>query len=96
MDARAVAGLVWREGNSLSSDGNRESSAIVYRTAITQARWSPEAMAYLRRCVSEGKTAPEALRALRRYIVRAIWRLWWEFWMVDSGAKGGGAAAPFT
>jgi transposase len=80
----------------LSRDGNRQLNAIVYRIAITQARWSPEAKAYLRRRVNEGKTVREALRALKRYIVRAIWRLWQECQTVESGATDSEAAAPFT
>jgi transposase len=99
----AYAGVAPLEASSagavrhrLSRDGNRDLNAIVYRIAITQARWLPEARAYLRRRVSEGKTAREALRALKRYIVRAIWRLWRECRIVESGARDGGAAAPFT
>jgi len=48
----------------------------VYRIALVQARWSPEAKAYLARRVADGKTKREAFRALKRYLVRAIWRLW--------------------
>ena len=33
---------------------------------------------YLARRESEGKTRREAIRALKRFLVRAIWRLWWE------------------
>jgi transposase len=99
----AYAGVAPLEASSagvvrhrLSRDGNRELNAIVYRIAITQARWSEEAKAYLRRRVSEGKTAREALRALKRYIVRAIWRLWRECRTVESGAPDGETATPFT
>jgi len=49
---------------------------VVYRIALVQARWSPEAKAYLARRVAEGKTKREAFRALKRYLVRAIWHLW--------------------
>jgi len=48
----------------------------VYRIALVQARWSPEAKAYLARRVAEGTIKHEAFRALKRYLIRAIWRLW--------------------
>lgn len=51
-------------------------NAILYRIALTQARSSPEAQAYLARRKTEGKTWREAIRALKRYLIRAIWRLW--------------------
>lgn len=62
----------------LNRGGNRRLNAVVWRIAITQARSSPEARAYLARRVSEGKTKREAFRALKRFIVRAIWRLYRE------------------
>ena len=62
----------------LNRGGNRRLNAILYRIALTQARCSPEAKAYLARCVSEGKSRREAIRALKRFIPRAIWRLWQE------------------
>ena len=69
------AGLV---RHRLNRGGNRRLNAILYRIALTQARHSPEARAYLDRRVAEGKTRREALRALKRYLIRAIWRLWQE------------------
>lgn len=60
----------------LNRGGNRRLNAILYRIALTQAHYSPEARAYLDRRVSEGKSRREAIRALKRFIVRAIWRLW--------------------
>jgi len=62
----------------LNRGGNRRLNAILYRIALTQAHYSPEARAYLDRRVSEGKSRREAIRALKRFIVRAIWRLWQE------------------
>ncbi len=62
----------------LNRGGNRRLNAIFYRIALTQARCSPEAKAYLERRVSEGKSRREAIRALKRFIARAIWRLWQE------------------
>lgn len=69
------AGLV---RHRLNRGGNRRLNAILYRIALTQARSSPEAQAYLARRQAEGKTRREAFRALKRYLVRAIWRLWQE------------------
>jgi transposase len=60
----------------LNRGGDRRLNAVVYMIALTQARSSPAARAYLERRASEGKTKREAMRALKRYIVRAIWRLW--------------------
>lgn len=62
----------------LNRGGNRRLNAILYRIALTQARSSPEARAYLARRQAEGKSWREAIRALKRYLVRAIWRLWQE------------------
>ena len=69
------AGLV---RHRLNRGGNRRLNAILYRIALTQARCSPQARAYLDRRMSEGKTRKEAVRALKRFIIRAIWRLWQE------------------
>ena len=60
----------------LTPGGNRQLNAIVHRLAMTQARCSPAARAYLNRRVAEGKTRREALRALKRFICRAVWRQW--------------------
>jgi transposase len=62
----------------LNRGGNRRLNAILYMIALSQARHSDQAKAYLARRVSEGKTRREAMRALKRYLVRAIWRLWME------------------
>ena len=62
----------------LNRGGNRRLNAILYRIALTQARYSPEGRAYIERRTGEGKTRREAVRALKRFLVRAIWRLWTE------------------
>jgi transposase len=67
-----------RVRHRLNRGGNRRLNAILYRIALTQARYAPQAKAYLDRRVAEGKTRREALRALKRYLIRAIWRLWQE------------------
>jgi transposase len=81
----AYAGVAPLEASSaervrhrLNRGGNRRLNAILYRIALTQARYAPQARAYLDRRVAEGKTRREALRALKRYLIRAIWRLWQE------------------
>jgi transposase len=79
----AYAGVAPLEASSagivrhrLNRGGNRRLHAIVYRIALTHARSSPEAQAYLARRTSEGKTWREAIRARKRYLIRAMWRLW--------------------
>ena len=81
----AYAGVAPLEASSaervrhrLNRGGNRQLNAILYRIALTQARCSPAAQAYLARRVGEGKTKREARRALKRFIVRAVWRRWQE------------------
>ena len=48
----------------LDRGGNRQLNAARYRIAITQARYHPDARAYLERKRSEGKSRREALRCL--------------------------------
>ena len=62
----------------LNRGGNRRLNAILYMIALSQARHSEQARAYLDRRTGEGKTKREAMRALKRFLVRAIWRLWQE------------------
>ena len=62
----------------LSRGGNRRLNAILYRIALTQARNSPEAQAYLARPRLRARRGGKRIRALKRYLVRAIWRLWQE------------------
>jgi transposase len=72
LEASSAGGVRHR----VNRGGNRRLNAILYRIALTQARSSPKAQAYLARRRAEGKTWREAMRALKRYLVRAIWRLW--------------------
>jgi transposase len=65
-----------RVRHRLNRGGDRHLNAVLHRIAMTQARCSPEAQAYLARRVAEGKTKREALRALKRFICRAVWRRW--------------------
>jgi transposase len=93
----AYAGVAPLEASSadlvrhrLNRGGNRRLNAILFRIALTQARRSPQARAYLDRRVAEGKTGREALRALKRFLVRAVWRLWQE--CLDAPAPAPAAA----
>jgi transposase len=67
-----------RVRHRLNRGGNRRLNAVLHRVAVSQARHSPEARAYLERRQREGKTRREALRALKRFICRAVWRRWQE------------------
>jgi transposase len=89
----AYAGVAPLEASSagvvrhrLNRGGNRRLNAILYRIALTQARSSPDAQAYLARRKTEGKTW-QAMRALKRYIVRAIWRLWQQCVAIQPGSQ---------
>ncbi len=82
-----------RVRHRLNRGGNRRLNAILYRIALVQSRWSPEARAYLARRVAEGKTKREAFRALKRHLIRSIWRLWNEC-MPDQAAAHPAAHAP--
>lgn len=81
----AYAGVAPLEASSaervrhrLNRGGNRRLNAILYRIALTRARYDPAARAYPDRRMGEGKAKREARRALKRYISRAIFRLWQE------------------
>jgi transposase len=96
----AFAGVAPLEASSagrvrhrLNRGGHRRLNAILYRIALTQARHSGQAQAYLARRVSEGKTKREALRALKRFIVRAIWRQWAQCQGTRPVATAGAVAA---
>ncbi len=78
------AGLV---RHRLNRGGNRRLNAILYRIAVSQARSSPAAQAFLARRQAETKTWREAIRALKRYLIRAIWRLW-QHCLNTSGGEG--------
>ena len=56
----------------LDRGGNRQLNAALYRIAITQARYHPEARAYLERKKAEGKSRREAIRCLKRLLVRVV------------------------
>jgi transposase len=56
----------------LDRGGNRQLNAALYRIAITQSRYHPDARAYLERKQAEGKTRREAIRCLKRLLARAV------------------------
>src|SRR6266699_1820341 len=66
----ASSGRVQR--HRLDRGGNRQLNAALYRIAITQARYHPDARAYLERKQAEGKSRREAIRCLKRLLVRVI------------------------
>jgi len=56
----------------LDRGGNRQLNAALYRIAITQARYHPDARAYLERKQTEGKSRREAVRCLKRLLARTV------------------------
>jgi transposase len=66
----ASSGRVQR--HRLDRGGNRQLNAAFYRMAITQARYYPEARAYVERKQSEGKSRREAIRCLKRQLARVV------------------------
>jgi transposase len=56
----------------LDRGGNRQLNAALYRIAITQSRYHPDARAYLERKQAEGKTRREAIRCLKRLLARTV------------------------
>jgi transposase len=66
----ASSGRVQR--HRLDRGGNRQLNAALYRIAITQSRYHPEARAYLERKRAEGKSRREAIRCLKRLLVRVV------------------------
>lgn len=58
----------------LSRSGNRQLNAAIHRIAITQARCSAEAIAYLERRAAMNNTSSEARRALKRRLSDIVYR----------------------
>ncbi len=58
----------------LSRTGNRQLNAALHRTAITQARWHPEARALLARRKAGGDGGLEAIRVLKRRLSDIVYR----------------------
>jgi transposase len=66
----ASSGRVQR--HRLDRGGNRQLNAALYRIAVTQSRYHPDARAYLERKRTEGKSRREAIRCLKRLLVRVV------------------------
>jgi transposase len=66
----ASSGRVQR--HRLDRGGNRQLNAALYRIAITQARYHPQARTYLERKRAEGKSRREAIRCLKRQLARVV------------------------
>lgn len=58
----------------LARGGNRQLNRALFTIAMVQARWHPEARAYLARKRAEGKTAAEARRCLKRHLAAVVYR----------------------
>jgi transposase len=56
----------------LSRTGNRQLNAALHRTALTQARWHPNAQALIQRRRSNGDSGREAVRILKRHLSDAV------------------------
>jgi transposase len=67
---QASSGRVQR--HRLDRGGNRQLNCALYRIAITQARYHPDARAYLERKQAEGKSRREAIRCLKRILIRTV------------------------
>jgi transposase len=58
----------------LARGGNRQLNRALWTIARSQARWHPEARAYLARKRAEGKSAAEARRCLKRHLAAVVYR----------------------
>lgn len=68
---------VWsgnRERHRLSRTGNRQLNAAIHRIALTQARYHPDAVAFIKRRTENGDSGKEALRALKRRLSDVVHR----------------------
>jgi len=63
-----------RAHHRLSRTGNRQLNAALYRIALTQAQWHPQAKALLARRRAQGDSKREALRVLKRRLSDVVYR----------------------
>jgi transposase len=63
-----------RVHHRLSRTGNRQLNAALYRIALTQAQWHPEAKALIARRRAQGDSGREALRVLKRRLSDVVYR----------------------
>ena len=58
----------------LARGGNRQLNRALFTIARSQARWHPDARAYLARKRAEGKSPAEARRCLKRHLAAVVYR----------------------
>ena len=63
-----------RVQHRLSRTGNRQLNAALYRIALTQSQWHPEAKALIARRRAQGDSPREALRVLKRRLSDVVYR----------------------
>jgi transposase len=63
-----------RVHHRLSRTGNRQLNAALYRIALTQSQWHPEAKALIARRRAQGDSPREALRVLKRRLSDVVYR----------------------
>ena len=76
----------------LDRGGNRQLNLAIHTIALTQARKSPEARAYIARLRASGKTWREAVRCLKRHITRRVYNLLMHIHNTNSNAPAMTAA----
>ena len=57
----------------LNRGGNRQLNRALFTVAMVQARWNPDARAYLARKRAEGKSPAEARRCLKRHLATTVY-----------------------
>jgi transposase len=57
----------------LNRGGNRQLNRALFTVAMVQARWNPDARAYLERKRAEGKSPTEARRCLKRHLAKVVY-----------------------
>jgi transposase len=68
----ASSGITRR--HRLNRGGNRQLNRALFTIAMVQARWHPDAVAYLERKRAEGKRPAEARRCLMRHLANVVHR----------------------
>jgi transposase len=63
-----------RAHHRLSRTGNRQLNAALYRIALTQSQWHPDAKALLAKRRAQGDSRREALRVLKRRLSDVVYR----------------------
>lgn len=63
-----------RSRHRLSRTGNRQLNAALYRIALTQSQWHPDAKALIAKRRAQGDSRREALRVLKRRLSDVVYR----------------------